>query len=108
MHWDLRPANVRNNANQANTAINPPDDNTTSNEAATVESDADAPIAETTDDITVVDCGDSKSIRKVDHTFLLGYGLKAGNIKPNIKDHLDLRKLDRNRDEFKKMQKKFR
>jgi hypothetical protein len=32
----------------------------------------DVPIAETTDDLIVNDCGESKSIRKVDHTFLLG------------------------------------
>ena len=112
MHWDLRPANVRNNADgnsaQVNTTNDPQDDNNTSDEAATVASDADVPIAETTDDMTVKDCGDPKSIRKAAHTFLLGYGLKAGNKKPNIKDHLDLRSLDRNKEEFKKMQTKFR
>ena len=110
MIWDLRPANLRNNdAAPPNLPNTPTDenDNDSAADSATEESTEDVPNANITDDLIIIDDGVSKNIRRVDHTFLLGYGLKAG-YKPNVKNHLELRNLDRNIAEFKKMQKKFR
>ena len=107
MQWDLIASIVRNNANSDLVQVsdqNDPQDLLKSDEAETAESDKGASFADTIDDITVEVCGESKSIYRVDHTLLLGYGLKAGNKKPNINDLLDLKSLDRYSYVFQKMQ----
>ena len=69
--WDLRPANVRNNANNpANAPVATVANSTDELESA--GSDEDVPIAENIDHLVVNDDGDAKNIRRVDRTFLLG------------------------------------